>query len=84
LIKAERAIRLYGSTNVRALNLSPYWEDLVRLLQVFHSFKKNKSTNIQRLKRAMSVPLYDPYIDMKRLTAQARAAAEKPKQPLLI
>lgn len=73
VVRAERAIRRGDSVDYDALNLDPYWADLVRLLQIFSHFKRGESREITRVKRAMSVRTYDPYIEDKELTAKKRA-----------
>jgi thymidylate synthase len=66
VLKAERAIRHGHSIKIADLNLQSYWEDLVRLLQIFRHFKTGEIEQISRLKHEMSVHAYDVYIDDKR------------------
>lgn len=77
LLRAEQAIRQGHAVNLRALRLAPYWQDLVCLLQIYRHFQDAKPLRIARLKKQMSVAVYDPYIDEKQQTAAERHAAKR-------
>ena len=70
LLKAEAAMRRGTPVNKRLLReatKSPYWADLIRLLQV-HSYKRrNKRILIEEVKQKMVSPVYETYI--KRILA---------------
>ena len=77
VLKAERALRHGQHVNLRALRLDQYWQDLVRLLQIYRGFKNRKPNEIARLKGEMSVSVYDPYIEDKRQVADRRRAKSR-------
>jgi thymidylate synthase len=72
LIRAERAIRNGKHVDVSELGLDPYWEDIVRLLQIYGHSKRGEGREITVLKKAMSVNIYDPYIEDKKHAAEKR------------
>lgn len=77
LLVAERGVRKGHEIKVGALHLDRYWADLIRLLQIYGHFKRGESEDILRIKKQISVRLYDPYIDDKKESAdrqRARAA----------
>ncbi len=67
VLLAERAIRHGRSITVSDLKLGNYWEDLVRLLQIYRHFKMKESKKISQIKKRMSSNIYDTYIEQKRL-----------------
>jgi thymidylate synthase len=79
LLRTERALRCGRAVNLRTLRLHPYWEDLVRLLQIYRYFKDRQPASIARLKRRMSGPVYGPYIEDKQQTAGRRITESTPK-----
>ncbi len=95
VLKAERAIRRSGRTNIRKLLLASYWEDLVRLLQIYwyyaqdrqnlgFSLTKENQNAIALIKRRMVSPVYDAYIEKKRRAAEQKATQSKPVQASLL
>lgn len=82
VLRAERTIRRGRSITVSDLKLDSYWEDLVRLLQIYRHFKKKESKKIAQLKSRMSSPIYDTYIEQKRRTAAGPDAGISSKQSL--
>jgi hypothetical protein len=58
------------------LDIAPYWQDLVRLLQIFWHFKNGQRREIVRLKKAMVSDVFAPYIEQKRRTAKPRPQRE--------
>jgi thymidylate synthase len=77
VLTAEREIRLGRAVNPRALRLAPYWQDQVRLLQIYRYFRDKRAGDIARLKEQMSVSVYDPYIEEKRQIAAERRGRER-------
>lgn len=73
VIKAERAIRNGKQVDLGALDLDPYWEDIVRLLQIYSHSKRGEGKQIAGLKKTMSVNIYDPYIEDRKQLAETRA-----------
>ncbi|HET9958573.1 MAG TPA: thymidylate synthase [Polyangiaceae bacterium] len=65
VLRAERDIRGGQTVNPSQLQLDPYWQDLVRLLQIFGHFSKNKKDQIPPLQKSMHSPIYDTYIQKK-------------------
>lgn len=65
VLKAERAIRLRGTVDIEALGLPAYWRDLVCLLQIYSCFIRNERAKIPELRKRLSVPIYDAYIDQR-------------------
>ena len=64
LLNAERALRTAdGSAPVAVDHVSPYWADLIRLLQVFRAKRDKLPQLVPPLKREMSSHVYDPFID---------------------
>jgi thymidylate synthase len=83
LLSIERQIRRGAAVNSSALNLDPYWTDLVRLLQIHHCAKKGHADEITPLKRAMSSRVYHPYIDRRHQRAAQRGKDRPEQLPLL-
>jgi thymidylate synthase len=77
VLRAEQEIRLGRAVNLRALRLAPYWQDHVRLLQIYRHFQNNQPSHIARLKKQMSVAVYNPYIEEKKQTAAERRVAKR-------
>ncbi len=69
VLGAEAAIRATGRVNVRALRLSGYWEDLVRLLQVLRYSREGKYRRVSEVRRRMTTRVYDAYIEKRRRQA---------------
>jgi thymidylate synthase len=67
LLKAEVAIRTGNAIDDGELkDLAPYWRDLIRLLQIFRAWKKDKDLNkIKEWREKMSTNLFHTFIDMK-------------------
>lgn len=80
VLRAERQIRLGRELEISILD--PYWQDLVRLLQIHSHFKLNEWKAISSLKKKMTSRVFDPYIESKKATALTRAAADKPQKDL--
>jgi thymidylate synthase len=62
VLKAEAAIRRGRKINLARSKLDPYWEDLVRLLQVFRHSKNGETQEITAVRRQMSSRVYNAYI----------------------
>lgn len=67
ILKAETEIRTGSGIDVRDLKLDPYWADFVRLLKIFQHSKNNETEEIRRLKRKMSSPIYNTYIEKRQI-----------------
>jgi thymidylate synthase len=70
LLAAERRIRHGHEVAVADLALDPYWADIVRLLQIFRYSRDGTRRRIAAVKRRMSTPIYNSYIE-KRQVARA-------------
>jgi thymidylate synthase len=79
-LQAESAIRAGKSPTKTVQSLDHYWQDLVRLLQVFRYSKKQKPKEITRLKKQMTSPVYAEYITRKE---KAKRTAPQSGQPEL-
>lgn len=66
LLSAEKRIRHGHEVDVAAMGLDPYWSDLVRLLQIFRYPKDGMGRRIAAVKRKMSSPVYNPYIEKRQ------------------
>lgn len=85
VLDAEREVRHSGSIDVRKLRLDPYWEDLVRLLQIYWYYKKGNQSVITQIKRKMQSRVYDMYIEKKRKrAAEKKITQQKPEQVRLL
>lgn len=74
VLDAEKIIRSGKSIDVNSLALSPYWEDLVRLLQIFRYLKNNDLKSVVKVKRSMSSDIFENYIHKK-----VKKKIEKPR-----
>ena len=72
LHEAEGRIRDGAKVQTGDLGIAPYWQDLVRLLQIFRHFRNGERREITRLKKAMASDVFAPYIEQKRRTAKRR------------
>lgn len=64
MLDAELAIRTRSPFDPDLRDsLDPYWADLIRLLEVFRSYKDKKPTRILELRESMSSDAYLAYID---------------------
>jgi len=82
LLKAEKAFRTgraVKDTTIATVN--PYWQDLIRLLQVFRCVKTKNPAEIPKIKRSMSSKVFYTYIQRRQ-----RVPDHGPilKQPLLL
>jgi len=67
VLAAEEELRLTGRINVRGLGLDPYWEDLVRLLQIHSHAKRKRRGQIAGIqKRMVFRAIYDPYVNKRK------------------
>ncbi len=61
-LEAEQAIRCCVPLGVGVGALAPYWQDLIRLLQVFRCWQDGNLEGITTLRSEMTDPVYDEYI----------------------
>lgn len=80
LLKAESAIRRNKGVDIRDLKLQSYWEDLVRILQIYWHSKNGGSREIRYLRNRMASPIYDPYIERRKQLAADREESIEPVQ----
>lgn len=73
---AEFHIRAGVKLNADKLAVAPYWKDLVRLLQIFRSYKDGDRAKIAQVSKAMSSDIFSAYIEQKRKTASKRAPSD--------
>lgn len=70
---AELAIRQGQEVDIRQFELTAYWEDLARLLQIFHYSKTGQEKRISAIRRQMRSTVYDTFIQRRespRMTTQ--------------
>jgi thymidylate synthase len=66
LLTAESAIRTRGEYNIADTELlDPYWQDFVRLLQVFRASKDGDADRIIILRDSMASNVYRTFIEQK-------------------
>lgn len=66
LLQAEEAIRTKQEFDANIMNnLDSYWADLVRLLQIFRSYKDKEPGKILEFGQSMSSDIYSPFINEK-------------------
>jgi thymidylate synthase len=64
LLEAEAKIRAGGQPDSQKLkDIDPYWEDFVRMLQIFKCKKDKNTERIRFLACKMSSPVYSPFIN---------------------
>ena len=63
LLAAEEFFRLGGVTAPDLVALELYWQDLIRLLEIFKYSRAKDSSEIKRIKAEMQSDVYHPYID---------------------
>ncbi|MEX0961096.1 MAG: thymidylate synthase [Burkholderiales bacterium] len=78
---AEFKVRNDQLVESNKLGIAPYWQDLVRLLQIFRYFKDGARKEIAQLAKAMASDVFKPYIKLKAENAKKRPA-EEPKGQL--
>jgi thymidylate synthase len=82
VLDADFRLRRGEGIDADQWGVSPYWADLIRLLQVF-AVRKNRS-KLQALKARMAFERYGPYIDGPRVrsrrTRSVRNAPPPPRQ----
>ena len=84
LMRIERSLRNGGAPDASHLKLHPYWQDLVRLLQIYRHYKDDKPRAISPILKQMSSKAYDLFIEQKKRKADTRTSTRRPKQLLLI
>jgi thymidylate synthase len=80
VLDAEFRIRRGEEIDADQWGVSPYWADLIRLLQVFEARRKRNTGKIKFLKARMAFDRYAPYIDGPRVPSR-RSRIAKNKLP---
>jgi thymidylate synthase len=81
LLVAEAAIRRGRSLEDSVEQLSPYWRDLIRLLEIYGLWKRKEGAKIPKIKGSMANPVYKEYITRReppRRTIPRSGQAELP------
>lgn len=73
LVEAESLIRSGAIKPETTGQMESYWQDLVRLLEIFAASKKNDEGEISRLKAQMVSDCYRPFIEKKQLAKKMTA-----------
>ena len=81
LVKAEARVRRGGDAGHLKRELRPFWQDLLRLLEIYFHFTRNDAPAMTRVKRQLSTQRYDSYIDRKKSLADRRRAASEGRPP---
>ncbi|WP_199756431.1 MULTISPECIES: thymidylate synthase [Corallococcus] len=95
VLRAEEMIRRNRAIDISKLRLDSYWEDLVRLLQIYQyyaqdrktpsfSLKKESQAAIVKIKKEMKSRMYDVYINKKRRAAERKLISQGPVQARLL
>lgn len=79
VLKAESQIREGRGIVVDSLGISPYWTDIVRLLQIYRNSRYGSRREIERLKGRMSSRIYDPYIESKTRVSMKQSKRKRSK-----
>jgi thymidylate synthase len=72
VVDAEEAVRNGQEVDARKLGVGRYWEDLVRLLQVYKYYRNRTTNRIPAIKKQMSTKVFDAYIDQKKKPSKKR------------
>jgi thymidylate synthase len=76
LKEAESAIRTQAAFSYRGIGaLHPYWADLVRLLQVYRSYKDKDAAAMEAIQAGMSARTFRVFIDRKLSELRTTASA---------
>jgi thymidylate synthase len=84
LLCVEERLREDQEVDIESLSLEPYWKDLARLLQVYRLFRGKKNDEIAKVKKLMSVDIYNSYIEQKRKATAKIRKAPTPRQLSLL
>jgi thymidylate synthase len=79
--RAEARIRNGNDPPAQVSTLESYWQDLIRLLQIYRASIDKDHSKVRRIKKAMSSEMYLPYIVKRESLAALDVAA--PAQPAL-
>ena len=74
--QAEFDIRNSKNVDAPNLGLEPYWTNLIYLLLIHSSFKKNEIKEVEELQKKINYPMYNTYID-NRLKRNIEAEKSK-------
>jgi thymidylate synthase len=77
LIAIEPEIRTGALLSTQIDQLSPYWADLARLLQVYRHAKNNDIDGVRQVKHTMASNIYHAYINKKSKKKVKLAAPEQ-------
>ncbi|MFL5330246.1 MAG: thymidylate synthase [Gemmataceae bacterium] len=81
VLNAEDLVRSGKSPGKRRMSkLAPYWQDLVRLLQAYSLFKRERYAEIPAIKKQMAHQVYKEYVVQK---ARPKKSVPRTGQPLL-
>ena len=84
VIDAEVQVRNGNVVDVDALSIGPYWQDIIRLLQIFRFFKNGDTHQITKLNKKMDSDVFAPYIEQKRRTARKQEVTPQKGQLSLL
>ncbi|RDS82255.1 thymidylate synthase [Dyella monticola] len=85
LVQMEGKVREGGTIDLSKTGLDRYWQDLVRLLQIFRIFKNREDMRrVTSLKRAMSSSVYNVYIDARTQKVDRKLQDRPIQTPLFV
>lgn len=82
LLKVERDIRKMVTIDLSKLGVDPYWEDMIRLLQVYAAYVHKDKRTIEGIESQMYSGVYISYIKAKRKGGTKKAVG--PRQLTLL
>ncbi len=83
-LEAEASIRRGKSLDAEKVPIHRYWQDIVRLLQIFALSAEDRAKRIPALKKQMSTRVYDVYIEKRKRAATTTPMSSTPiQEPLL-
>jgi thymidylate synthase len=80
VLRAERQLRQGVNVDISGMGLAPYWQDVIRLLQVFAHAKMKNEKEIAVIAKEMTSPVFKPYIQQKRTGAAKDSTPSKKKE----
>ncbi len=81
VLEAEGALRDGRAIGDSMKGLTPYWRDLVRLLEIYGHSKRKEYAKISRIRRAMSDPVYKEYITRREGPKRTAPRSGQPGLP---
>lgn len=86
ILSVENDLRNGRAVNIAGLSLDRYWQDLAYLLEIYAQRDSGPSSSktISRIRKKMSVQVYDPYIRRRQSSARKATSIYTPRQGTLL